>query len=175
MNTETPPPSKEKVKRPDVTARRNLRKTLVEQCVKCALSGRLAPDWDPSLRALLMDNLERQVRSTSEITVRGSLLANEVLLHCLRQGLPLPPLTKSFFNACFLQGLKRSSRQSTSDFTVVQDVYDNEFYDYPSITQDNKLLEALWCLPNGPQTADGDHQGTQGIGVVRASPVVGIC
>ena len=143
MNTETPPPSKEKAKRPDVTARRNLRKTLVEQCVKCALSGRLAPDWDPSLRALLMDNLERQIRSTSEITVRGSLLANEVLLHCLRQGLPLPPLTKSFFNACFLQGLKRSSRQSKSDFTVVQDVYDNEFYDYPRIQRTRGDCQAI--------------------------------
>ena len=150
MNTEapskdeTPSPIKEKgVKRPDVAARHSRRKALVEQCVKCALSGRLAPDWDPRLRALLVDNLERQVRSTSEITVRGSLLVNEVLLHCLRMDLPLPPLTQSFFNACFLQGLKQSSRQSKSDFTVAKDVYDNEFYDYPTIERTRGDCQAI--------------------------------
>ena len=121
------------VKRPDVTARHNLRKTLVEQCVKCALPGRLAPDWPPILRAILIDNIERQIRSTSEIIVRGSLLVNDVLLHCLRLDLPIPPLTQSFFNACFLQGLKRTSKASKTDFTVVKDVFENEFHEYPFI------------------------------------------
>ena len=149
MKTETPPkdetpcPIKNGVKRPDVAARHSRRKTLVEQCVKCALSGRLAPAWDPRLRAVLMDNLERQVRSTSEITVRGSLLVNEVLLHCLRTELPLPPLTQAFFNACFLQGLKKSSRKSKSDFTVVKDVHDNEFYDYPAIQRTRGDCQAI--------------------------------
>jgi len=37
-----------RAKRPDVTARHNRRKELVEQCVKCSLPGRLAPVWSES-------------------------------------------------------------------------------------------------------------------------------
>lgn len=136
--------SPDTLKRPDVSARRSHRKTLAEQCVKCALPSRLAPAWDPCLRAILQDQIERQVLSTSEITVRGSLLVNEVLLQCLRLGRPLPALNQSFFNACFLQGLKKeSARSSKSDFSIVQDVYDNEFYDYPHIQRNRGDCQAI--------------------------------
>lgn len=133
----------EPIRRPDVSARRCLRKTLVEQCVKCALSERLAPSWDPKTRALLRDAIERQVRSTSEITVRGSLLVNEVLLQCLRHDKPLPSFSQAFFNACFLQGLKTSTRESKSDFSVVRDVFENEFYDYPFIQRTRGDCQAI--------------------------------
>ena len=133
-----------KIKRPDVSNRLSERKTLVEQCVKCALPSRLAPAWDPRLRAILQDEIERQVLSTSEITVRGSFLVNEVLLHCLRQECPLPVLDRSFFNACFLQGLKKgSARVFKSDFSIVQDVFENEFYDYPHIQRNRGDCQAI--------------------------------
>jgi len=146
MKTEAPPEDeaiKGGPKRPDVTARHNLRKTLVEQCVKCSLPGRLAPDWPPILRAILIDNLERQIRSTSEIIVRGSLLVNDVLHHCLRLHLPMPALTQSFFNACFLQGLKKTSKVSKSDFTIVKDVFENEFHEYPFIERTRGDTQAI--------------------------------
>ena len=79
---DTPGGEAVRAKRPDVTARHNARKEIHEQCVMCSLPGRLAPDWPPISRAILVDNLERQIRSTSEIIVRGSLLVNDVLLHC---------------------------------------------------------------------------------------------
>jgi hypothetical protein len=130
-------------KRPDVTARHNRRKNEVEQCVKCSLPGRLAPDWPPILRDILIDNLERQIRSTSEIIVRGSLLVNDVLLHCLRLHLPIPTLTQSFFNECFLQGLKKTSKKSKSDFTIVKDVFENEFHEYPIIERTRGDIQAI--------------------------------
>ena len=132
------------IRRPDVSARLRQRKTLVEQCVKSSLSSRLAPSWDVPLRDILVDNIERQIRSTSEITVRGSLLVNEVLLHCLRLGRPLPPLNPSFFNACFLQGLKKeSARESKTDFSIARDVYENEFHDYPTIQRNRGDIQAI--------------------------------
>ena len=81
-----------KAKRPDVTARKNLHKNLVEPYVKCALPGRLAPDWPPIVRDVFNDNLERQILSTPEIVVRGSLLVNEVLPHYLRHEFPFSAL-----------------------------------------------------------------------------------
>ena len=144
---EPPEPLSEKsdaIKRPDVSARRSQRKNLAEQCVKCALSGRLAPAWDPDLKAILQDQIEGQVLRTSEIIVRGSLLVNEVLLHCLRLGRPLPPLNQSFFNTCFLQGLKKeSARGSKSDFSIVQDIFENEFHDYPRIQRNRGDCQAI--------------------------------
>lgn len=144
---EPPEPLSEKsdaIKRPDVSARRSQRKNLAEQCVKCALSGRLAPAWDLDLKAILQDQIECQVLSTSEIIVRGSLLVNEVLLHCLRLGRPLPPLNQSFFNTCFLQGLKKeSARGSKSDFSIVQDIFENEFHDYPHIQRNRGDCQAI--------------------------------
>lgn len=133
----------DKCHRPDVSARLKLRKTLVEQCVKCALPSRLAPSWDSTLRDILLDNVERQVRSTSEITVRGSLIVNEVLLQCLRHDKPLPVFSQAFFNACFLQGLKTSTRESRSDFSIVRDVFENEFYDYPPIQRNRGDCQAI--------------------------------
>lgn len=132
-----------KIERPDVSERIRRRKTLVEQCVKCTLPTRLAPGWDSKARDSLRDNLERQIQGVSEITVRGSLLVNEVLLHCLRTNRPLPSLNASFFNACFLQGLKQSTRQSKSDFSVVWDVFENEFYDYPIIERNRGDCQAI--------------------------------
>ena len=116
----------------------------MEQCVKCALPGRLAPDWSPILRSILIDNLERQICSTSEIIVRGSLLVNDVLLHCLRLHLPIPTLTQSFFNACFIQGLKKTSHASKKFyFTIVKDVYENEFHEYPFIERTRGDMQAM--------------------------------
>jgi hypothetical protein len=100
-----------------------------------ASSARFLVDWPPILRDILIDNLERQIRSTSEIIVRGSLIVNDVLLHCLRLRLSIPTLTEaSFFNACFLQGIKaKGARGSKKDYTIVKDVFENEFREYPVI------------------------------------------
>jgi hypothetical protein len=73
------------------------------------------------------------VNRVSEINVRGSLLVNEVLLHCLRNKHPLPAFKDSFFKACFLQDIKTNSRTSKEDYSTVKDVFDNEFFDYPRI------------------------------------------
>ncbi|GAB5034767.1 Hypothetical protein NocV09_02100720 [Nannochloropsis oceanica] len=75
-----------KATRPDVAERKELQETLEMQCVKCCLSKRLAPGWHPTVKTVLLETLERQIRSTSEIVVRGSLLVNEVLQYVSRDG-----------------------------------------------------------------------------------------
>ena len=74
-----------KAKRPDVNARINARTNLVEQCVKCALPGRLALSGRRSSETCLLTiwsvRFLVRLRSSSE----SSLLVNEVLLHCLRR------------------------------------------------------------------------------------------
>lgn len=125
------------VKRPDVADRLRERKTLAEQCVKASLSQRLASGWHGKVREILIDVLQDQIKTVSEIVVRGSLIVNEVILQCLRHNRPLPSITDSFVKACFLQGIALNSRKSKAqDFSIVDDVFQNEFYDYPTIKRE---------------------------------------
>jgi hypothetical protein len=80
------------------------------------------------ISSMMYDNLERQVLSTSEIVVIGSLLVNEVLLHCLRRKLRLPALEPPFYNACFLQSLKAAGARESKAFTVVKHVIARKFH-----------------------------------------------
>jgi len=63
---------------------------------------------------VLIESLERQIRNTSEIIVRASLLVNEVL-HCnfqhnynrpVENQVALSKLGQTFVTACFTEGLK---------------------------------------------------------------------
>ena len=107
------------------------------QCVKASLSGRLAPGLDEYERLVITSVLQKQIQSISEMTVRGSLIVNEVLLYCLRypDKYELPKFTDAFFNCCFLVGLKKcGARESKEAFvSLVKDVYEQDFADYPNI------------------------------------------
>ena len=122
-------------KRPDVAKRLLERKKIIETCQKASLTGRVCPEWNPTDRDVFLSLLRTQVRSVSEITVRGSLIVNEVVLFYLEHGNTtkykrLPPLSQSFFNACFLQGIKQTSKASKElkeCIDTINDIYTNEF------------------------------------------------
>lgn len=80
-----------KVKRADVAKRKQERKGLQSSVIKCSLSGRFCQDarnWTPEAREAMLQVLAEQVESLSQMMVRGSMVANEVLLTCLRENVP---------------------------------------------------------------------------------------
>ena len=89
-----------KIRRPDFSQRKKERKNLESSVVKASLRGRLCKDerhWTPEARDTMLQLLDAQVESLSQMVVRGSMVANEVLLVCLREGLPLPDLSSPTF------------------------------------------------------------------------------
>ena len=125
-----------KAKRPDRAKHLAIRRTLIETCHKTSLGTRLGPEWEKAHRDVLVEMLKRQVRSVSEITVRGSFVVNSVISAYLKTQCSPPSLDQSFFNKCFLEGLERqSTRRSKSNFSLVEDVVENEFYDYPQVAR----------------------------------------
>ena len=95
------------------------------------------------ISSMMYDNLDRQVLSTSEIVVIGSLLVNEVLLRCLRHKLRLPALEPPFYNACFLQSLKAAGARESKAFTVVKHVIASKFHNYPHIERSRGDAQAI--------------------------------
>ena len=126
------PPPDPRPSRPDVQKRKADRQELQEHTVQGSLPGRLADDedfWTPEQRSVLLDLIREQVRNVSEMKVRASFVAHETILTCLRNPTryKLPELEQSFFYQC----LTVSSETKTN--SLVKDVAENEFWDYPEI------------------------------------------
>jgi len=101
------------------------------------LSKRLAPGWHPTVKTVLLETLEGQIRSTSEIVVRGSLLVNEVLHWYLsrpvEEQVALPKLDQSLVTVCFTRGLEvRPGRAWNEGYRgVIEEMFQDKFTNYP--------------------------------------------
>ena len=127
-----------KTRRPDVSKRRAERLSLDTSCVKASLSGLLASDerfWNSEQRRVLLDVLEEQVESLSKMVVRGSMVANEVILTYLRRGLDLPELDTTFFRHCIVG-------ESTNP--IIAEVLSSEFGAHPDIPR----MKGDWAAIN---------------------------
>ena len=141
-------PKKTKATRPDVVERRQLRKEIVETVVPASLPGRLGVGWSPECRALLREEVDKWVLSTSKITHRLSIIFNRLLLHLLKCNKTLPAFKDSLFTAMALHGMKESNKESKQDYAkVVQDFCDNEFNvghgQYPKILRQRGDCQAI--------------------------------
>lgn len=121
-----------KVKRPDVAQRKKNRKNLQTSVTKASLAGRFCQDgryWTTEARATMIRVLDEQVEKLSQMVVRGSMVANEVLLTCLREDLPLPDLgdKTNFFRHCVVG--------KSSDPTISR-VLQTQFANHPDINCD---------------------------------------
>jgi hypothetical protein len=132
-----------KVRRLDVSRRKQERKNLNSSVIKCSLSGRFCQDarhWTPEARAVMLRILDKQVESLSQMMVRGSMVANEVLLTCLRENLPLPPLSSiNFFRHCIV---------GKSDYPIVTRVLEEQFQNHPAISRSKGDWAAINILTN---------------------------
>ena len=128
-----------KVRRPDVSLRKQERKNLVSSVAKASLRGRLCQDdrhWTPEARDILLQLLDAQVERLSQMVVRGSMVANEVLLVCLREGLPLPDLRRpTFFRHCIV---------GKSTDPVITRVLNSQFGNHPAIAR----IKGDWAAVN---------------------------
>lgn len=131
--------SEKKVKRADVAKRKQERKGLQSSVIKCSLSGRFCQDarnWTPEAREAMLQILDEQVESLSQMMVRGSMVANEVLLTCLRENLPLPNLNSpNFFRHCIV---------GKSNDPLVARVLGTSFQNHPEIPR----LKGDWAAIN---------------------------
>ena len=126
--------------RPDRQKRKAERLECQEHTVQGSLPGRLAVDedfWTPEQHTALLDLVRQQGRNVSEMKVRASLLAREVIITCLRypEQYRLPKLDQSFFNRCLIF--------DGSNEPIINDVITNEFFDYPNIPRMTSDREAL--------------------------------
>jgi hypothetical protein len=128
-----------KIRRPDVSQRKQERKNLESSVVKASLRGRLCKDdrhWTPEARDTLLQLLDAQVESLSQMVVRGSMVANEVLQVCLREGLPLPDLSSpTFFRHCIV---------GKSTDSVITRVLNSQFGNHPAIAR----IKGDWAAVN---------------------------
>lgn len=128
-----------KIKRTDVSRRKQERKNLESSVIKCSLSGRFCQDaryWTPEARSVMLQILDEQVESLSQMMVRGSMVANEVLLTCLRENLPLPDLSSTnFFRHCIV---------GKSNDPLVSRVLGTVFENHPEIPR----LKGDWAAIN---------------------------
>jgi hypothetical protein len=128
-----------RIKRPDRAQRLQERKNLENSVIKCSLAGRLSANvrhWTPDARAVMVQLLDEQVESLSQMIVRGSMVANEVLLTCLRENVPLPDLSNNnFFRHCVV---------GKSNNPVVNRVLQTHFANHPEITR----VKGDWAAVN---------------------------
>jgi hypothetical protein len=132
-----------KVKRPDVAQRLQDRKGLDSSVIKASLSGRFCQfghHWSAEARATMLQILDEQVQNLSQMVVRGSMVANEVLLTCLREGLPLPDLDKTnFFRHCVV---------GKSSDPIVSRLLETRFANHPDIARIKGDWQAVTILSN---------------------------
>ncbi len=118
------PPDKEPIKRPDVAARKQRRKTLVTAVVKTSLPGQMRTDtWAVGQLDLVRALLDEWMLAISQMTYRGSLVLNEVLQVCFREGQDLPKLDQTFIRRCITGDRKD---------VLVRRVLDSTLGDFPA-------------------------------------------
>ena len=117
-----------RTKRPDVAQRLKNKSNIEERTVSCSLMKRLGCALDDSCRELLLQEIDRWVLSTSQITHRLSIIFNRLLLYLLNRDLPLPTFNDSFFSGLALHGMKISNKKSKEGYSsLIEDFCDNEF------------------------------------------------
>lgn len=133
---------KEKAKRPDVRERLLERKNVSNTVVKTTLNSRLCPKWSVDGKMVFQNELNKWIKSTSEIVYRGGLIWNRLLLHCLTYHKELPPIDQSLFTGIFLSKLKVLNKKSSGS-QLIDDFVESEFYDYPKITRQRGDCQAI--------------------------------
>lgn len=131
-----------KVRRLDVSRRKQARKNLTTSVLKLSLNGRFCQDsqyWTLEAREVMLQLLDEQVESLSQMMVRGSMVANEVLLTCLRGNLPLPDLSTNFFRHCIV---------GKSNNPQISHVLDTRFQNHPLIERVKGDWAAINILTN---------------------------
>ena len=116
---------KPKVKRPDKQMRTAENKSRDIVVVKASFRGRFAPLLVPDVRDILLELINEYIYAVSQMVVRGSLVANEVLLEYMRQGLQ-PDLSSTFFRHCMT---------GRSSDPIITSVLQHEFADHPIINE----------------------------------------
>lgn len=120
--------------------------TFRTQCVKRALAGCLPEVWRPEHRHALLDLLTDYSRIVSEVSVRGSMVLNEVLYRCLRSGTPLPIINNSFIRQCMLLAGKHMDG-------VPQKVVEDLFSKYPSVQRQEGDYQCITFAAKKYETA----------------------
>lgn len=84
-----------KVKREDTSNRKKENKGSEFIPFKASLAGRFAVFCPPAVQDILLETVEKYVCSISQLVVKGSMVADEVLLQYLRSGQPSLPVYAS--------------------------------------------------------------------------------
>lgn len=135
---------KPKAKRPDVRERLLSQKYKVSTTVKASLSGRLAPCLPDTTRRLLHDEIDSWVMSTSKITHRLSIIWNRLILYCLDEDIPLPPIEQAVFTGIALSGMKVNNKRSAVGYSTLIDAFvENEFTHFPEIQRQRGDCQAI--------------------------------
>ena len=133
-----------KVKRSDVSLRRKNRLLIEERTVIGSLPKRLGCQLHESIRSLLQEEIDSWVLTVSKITHRLSIMFNRLLLHIMKNKLPLPCFNDSFFNALALHGMKKNQKNSKLPFvSLIDDFCSNHFGEFPTIQRNRGDCQAI--------------------------------
>lgn len=136
------PPNKTSIKRPDRGERIKKNNKSKFTAIKSSLLGRWGTTWcPPDMQTIMDEKLEAYVESLSKMYVRGSQVANEVILEYLRNG--ETPNMDSTLSTLFHQCMTGE----TSDLFILS-VLDAEFSNYPTIQRHTGDWVSLNYLAN---------------------------
>ena len=108
-------------KRLDVKERLQKRKTQKETVIKCSLNKILK-------KRELLGEIHERILEVSKATNRGSLVFNRLILHCLKNNIPLPDIEdQTLYFQCFNIGLGRLNKFNP----LLKEVWNENFMNFP--------------------------------------------
>lgn len=104
--------------------------------IKCCLYNCFNKSLEDRYKQQIIEEIQKWVVSISKIIHRMSLIFNRFIMHCLQHDIEFPKFDSSLSNGLAKVGIKKSSRGSKKGFDeLLNDIYENEFYDFPKMTR----------------------------------------
>src|SRR5581483_1119811 len=115
--------TKKKIKRPDKASQRKENSSKRQQTIKCSLNKRL-------LNKSFLSEINNWVLNTSKVINKGSLVFNQLLLHCCSNNILFPDLTdQNLYIQCFNIGIGQLNNPNP----LLETVWKTYFANFPAI------------------------------------------